>query len=278
MKCFYHGVDLDGMCSGAIVRHRYPVCEMIPINYGQRFNLKEVEYGEPVFVVDFTLNPFSLMIELDDKTELTWIDHHATAVNEAVKNSFDPPGIRDENKAACELTWKWLFPGTEVPFAIKLLAKYDIWEHNWSPFVLPFQYGMQSIDTDPHANIWTLLFEGDSLVPIQNLTNSGRNILKYIEKENRQHAETYSFITSFEGYTCICCNKGSSGSKVFDSVWNDKDHDLMITFCRTRRKVWRVSLYTPHEGIDCGSIAKKYGGGGHMKAASFTCKEIPFEI
>ena len=29
MKCYYHSADLDGHCSGEIVRRRYPECQMI---------------------------------------------------------------------------------------------------------------------------------------------------------------------------------------------------------------------------------------------------------
>jgi nanoRNase/pAp phosphatase (c-di-AMP/oligoRNAs hydrolase) len=28
--------------------------------------------------------------------------------------------------------------------------------------------------------------------------------------------------------------------------------------------------------VDCGAIAKSYGGGGHVKAAGFSCKDLPF--
>lgn len=37
MKCFYHSSDLDGHCSGVIIKQKYPKCEMIGINYGQDF-------------------------------------------------------------------------------------------------------------------------------------------------------------------------------------------------------------------------------------------------
>ena len=37
MKCFYHSADLDGHCSGAIVKMVYPECELIGINYGDKF-------------------------------------------------------------------------------------------------------------------------------------------------------------------------------------------------------------------------------------------------
>ena len=52
MKCFYHSSDLDGHCSGAIVKARFPECEMIGINYGQPFPWGDIEEGEIVYMVD----------------------------------------------------------------------------------------------------------------------------------------------------------------------------------------------------------------------------------
>jgi hypothetical protein len=55
-------------------------------------------------------------------------------------------------------------------------------------------------------------------------------------------------------------------------------YDIMITFCRSPDKMWNVSLYSTKPEIDCGAIAKSFGGGGHRGASGFQCKELPFEI
>lgn len=38
MYCFYHSKDLDGKCSGAIVKYKFPDCNMIGIDYGDKFD------------------------------------------------------------------------------------------------------------------------------------------------------------------------------------------------------------------------------------------------
>jgi hypothetical protein len=53
MKWFYHSADLDGHCSGAIIKQKYPDCEMIGINYGETIDYSRIETGETVFMVDF---------------------------------------------------------------------------------------------------------------------------------------------------------------------------------------------------------------------------------
>lgn len=284
MKCFYHKTDLDGKCSGAVVKCQYPECEMIPIDYGQKVESLKYIKDETVYMVDFTLEPFSRMIDLAERTNFVWIDHHRTAIEEAKKRSFNPSGVRDHNFAACELTWKYCFPDHDVPLGVTLLGRYDVWDHDWrkeewGPVngVLLFQYGMRLEDGNPESSIWDDVFV-DRIDFVDRIIERGRIVYQYVQQENEKYVNGFSFVTTFEDYTCICCNKGVANSKLFDSVWNEKEHDLMMTFCRANNEFWLVTLYAIDDRIDCGIIAKKYGGGGHRGAAGFRCKNLPFEI
>lgn len=284
MKCFYHKSDLDGECSGAIIRYGYSECELIPIDYGQKLSIKRL-VGETVFVVDFTFTPFDLMLELDTIADLVWIDHHKSAIEESKKRNFNPAGIRDIQFAACELTWKYYFPDETMPLSVKLLGRYDVWDHNWmdtyswkgTSGVLLFQYGMKLLDTNPYSPIWDDLFKDDIKI-IENIIKDGEIIYKYVQMNNTKYVHGFSFTTTFEGYTCLCCNRGSTNSKLFDTIWDEKQYDLMITFCRTKKHTWVVTIYTTHKSIDCSNIAKNYGGGGHKQVAGFHCKNLPFKI
>jgi len=45
------------------------------------------------------------------------------------------------------------------------------------------------------------------------------------------------------------------------------------------REIKRINLESVDPSvIDCGAIAKTFGGGGHKKAAGFQCGELPFEL
>ena len=116
-------------------------------------------------------------------------------------------------------------------------------------------------------------------------------------------------------FKAIAVNLGHTNSKMFDSVWRQKcptcygegkkaeiyadldgealptlitcpacegtgyiePYDLMIIFCRRKDHKWNVSLYSTKEHVDCGAIAKTFGGEGHKGAAGFQCEELPFE-
>ncbi len=295
MKCFYHA-DLDGHCAGAIVKLKFPDVQLYEINYGWKFPWDEISPGEGVFMVDFALQPHSDMERLQKRCNLTWIDHHKTAI-EAAGIGFDPPGLRMVGRAACDLAWEYLFPGLPLPLAVKLLGEYDVWDHA-DDRTLPFQYGMKLARSNPanDMSIWVELLGGnDKLLDV--IMKQGELILQYENKQNQDYCKAYSFeskisftqidpipnlsfgcITSRVVLKAICCNRGNASSKLFDSVWDPDKYDIMVTFIRLASKKWTVSLYSTKPEVDCGRIAKHYGGGGHAGAAGFQCDILPFEV
>lgn len=343
IHCMFHSQDLDGHCSGAIVKYRFPEAVMHPINYGDEFPWHEIQRDDEVYMVDFCLQPRSLMRRLVDSFgTLHYIDHHADAVKE-MRHMCGPNGLaymgRDclGEKAACELTWEYLFPDRPVPLAVKLLSLYDSWTyqgHELEGMVLPFQMRMRMENLNPRdwekcEGKWLSLFEdewtaSDKSRSIHVLIEEGRLLLSYDEEQKRRYVKTYGFDTTLDWvrkgdtellldrYKAITVNLGHTNSKVFDSVangwwcetcekWIDPvdvtfqerhdersggcgesvdwlpKYDLMITFCRRSDRLWNVSLYSTKASIDCGAVAKTFGGGGHKGAAGFQCESLPFE-
>jgi len=265
---------------------------MIGINYGQEFPWDKIQKDEQVFMVDFTLQPFDLMERLRELAYLIWIDHHKTEVQEAARRGFNCGGIRRIGTGACELVWKYCMPGDPTPLAVQLLSEYDVWNHT-DPRTLPFQYGVRmKANTYPdNQTFWGRLFNDDGYV--RQFTLDGDMILKYEGQQNAKFCRAYAFETILvtpDHYAnaslptarvliAICANRGFTNSKVFDSVYDPAKHDLMITFCRLKPPAhkWTVSLYSTKPEVDCGAIAKAYGGGGHQGAAGFQCETLPFE-
>lgn len=279
MKCFYHSADLDGHCSGALVKRFFPLCEMVGINYGQEFPWDSIEKGERVFMVDFSLQPFTDMIKLRGMCDLTWVDHHETAISDARKHDFIVDGKLAIGIAGCELVWRYLYPADSVPRAVYLLGRYDVWDHG-DEDTLPFQYGMrQYTNTLPdNTGFWEEVLTHKYLW--EKIADTGRTLLSYEAAQNEKFCRAYSFETNFNGFTGICANRGFTNSQVFDSVYDPEKHHMMITFCRLKlpAKKWTVSLYSTRNDVDCGAIAKSFGGGGHKGAAGFQCDNLPFDF
>ena len=273
MKCFFHKSDLDGHCSGAIVKNKYPDCEMIGVDYSDNLELfsKTFLKNETIIVVDFCFNRED-MEWLNDNTDLHWIDHHISAIEKM--KGLECKGIREIGQSGCELTWKYLHLDP-MPLAVKLLGRYDVWDHKDAQ-VLPFQYGFRMFEsTLPDSDIWNTFLKNIPITDrnIHNVINTGKTILNYEKKQNEIYANDMSFEIKFEGYRAIVINKAFTNSKIFDSVYDPEKHDIMILFGVKPGQI-KYTLYSTKSDIDVSKIAAKYGGGGHAGAAGFLTSEL----
>lgn len=277
MKCIFHGDDLDGKCSAAIIAIIFPECEFIGMNYTSKFPWDKIEPGESVIMVDFCLQPVEQMLKLEKLADLTWIDHHEQAIKAVAEAGFNAPGYRRVGMAACELTWAY-FHISPAPRAVTLLGRYDVFDFR-EPAVEPFQYGMRILDNEPCSAIWgSLLPEKTGRVPdnerlIERITKEGEVAVRYRDAEAADYMRLYSFETKFEGQRALCVNRGHSGKQLFGKA---EGFDLLIGFVRDPSGTWTVSLYS--STVDVAEIADKYGGGGHKNAAGFQAEELPFKI
>lgn len=267
MYCFYHSKDLDGKCSGAIVKYKFPDCNMIGIDYGDKFDWNIVK-GEKVIIVDYTPDD-EIMQWLIDNTHLVWIDHHISTINKFEKYVIH--GMRKNDVAACYLTWWYFFPFDPVPYSVRRLSDYDIWDHS-NFYTLPYQYGMKIYDCDPENQyFWRQVFFDNTL--FHNIADKGKDIWYYERKRAEEYVKKYgyeekgSFLDGKE-YNCLMLNTGFGSSTLFDSVYNEKKHDIMVCYINDGNKI-HYSIYSKKDDIDCSEIAKLYNGGGHKQAAGF---------
>jgi len=165
--------------------------------------------------------------------------------------------------AGCELTWNYFFPETEVPEAVRLLGRYDVWDHE-DPNVLPFQMGIRLENTwpdDKNMSMWQNYFSKFSEELIKDTINKGKTILLYQKQENEKYAKNCAMEIDFRGFKAIAINKLLTNSQLFDSVWDENKYDLMITFGLRANGMWTMSFYTTKEDVNCSQIAKSLGGG-----------------
>src|SRR5579872_7067039 len=132
MICVYHNKDLDGYCSGAIVKRKYPDAVMLGWDYGQPLPFDDsAVIGEDVILIDISL-PVLKMAQLASVSKsFTWIGHHISAINEfnAFPEETRITAILENGISACEGGWKYLFPEVIMPTAVKLIGEYDTWRN-----------------------------------------------------------------------------------------------------------------------------------------------------
>jgi len=288
MKCYYHR-DMDGKCAAAIVYDKFhselgSYLQMIDIDYKDDFDPNSISKDEVVWILDFSFHPEVMEQILKITQDITWIDHHKSAME--YKYSKELKGIRDINFAGCELTWKFLHPNDTMPRIVEMLGRYDIWDFSkYGDDLNRLQSGIRLYDTSPQSiswNIWlSTKYSGQDLDGIgycmdelNVLLDEGSIALKYRNRTWASLIKAWGFFATFEGYKAICCNAGSVSSQMFDTI--TEDYDVMMPFIFDGKQ-WTISVYTKKDNIDCAELAKKYGGGGHKKAAGFQCKELPFK-
>lgn len=279
---FYHSIDLDGHCSGAIAAYYFrspKFFKLHPIDHGDRFPWEEINPDDEVYMLDFALPPQD-MERLCVHSSVTWIDHHKRnidLVKKAIVENTLYQGTQEDGIAACEQTWTWFF-GREIPLAVTLLGSYDVWDHS-DEDTLPFQYGMRMCITDPikerSMKLWEQLFDIKNRHLISDICSEGRVCVRYQKQQDARYLELQGFSLHFHGHHCIACNIGKpyANSQMFGEDF--EHYDMVIAFVYVEDK-WVVSLYTQDDTIDVAEIAAKYGGGGHAKAAGFKCKDLPW--
>jgi oligoribonuclease NrnB/cAMP/cGMP phosphodiesterase (DHH superfamily) len=265
MKCFHH-TDGDGLCSGAIVKKFYgDKYEYIKYDY-KDFPYDSIEKDEEIILVDCSCDFYKL---LEITNNITWIDHHLSVIKEYEHLKLQ--GLRVDGTAACELCWRYFYPSIKTPYAVELLGDYDVWKFAHGEATNYFQTAFYLNDHSLNSKIWDEWLN-PGYFPMEEL-EQGKIALQYRNNYYKGLIKSLSFFAEFEGYKAICCNAGSVSSQLFDSV--KEEYDIMIPFSWDGEQ-WKCSVYTTKD-IDVSKIARKYGGNGHLQAAGFRCKELPFK-
>lgn len=291
MKCFYHN-DMDGRCAAYWVREYAGGSpeDFIAMDYGMKFPMDIIAPGEPVYIVDYSIEPHEMADLLIITPHVIWIDHHKTAI---AKYADFPQGIRGiqfDGIAGCELTWmfvsgRWVeymddSPGKnpevayaealftardEVPRFTRLIGDRDTWQWNYGDEARYLHAGLLSQDTTPFAKTWDKLAED-----IAPFIRDGISISRYQKQQNEYLLEARGFEAEFMGLKAICLNaEYLTNSEVFGERLKDYDLGLCFSF---NGKYWTVGLYSAN--IDVSELATMFTcngkrGGGHKGAAGF---------
>lgn len=281
--CFYHAADHDGHTSGAIAKLANPNIILRPIDYGIEFPWDDIKREDTVIMIDFSLQPFKEMVELNQMCKFVWIDHHFSAIKDMKESGERFEGIQKTGLGACGLAWEYFHPGEAIPRAIKLLAEYDVFTLT-DPLCLDFEYGVRSHDTNPilpeALSLYEMLIDpGDQTeITIDNIAQEGKIVRNYLKVFDKNYMDLAMYETEFEGLKCLCLNRLRCGSQAFDIVPNRHEYDAFIAYGWIKDK-WTVGLYSDRHDIDVAAICHKYGGGGHKSlqgsCGGFEPKELP---
>lgn len=291
MKCFYHN-DSDGKCaafwvaSNVRIHDKYndmPVFQ--EIDYRTKFPMETIRKDEQVYIVDYSISPDEMRELLNITKDVTWIDHHKTAIEKYKEFEHEIRGIRYDGVSACMLTYCYIHHMTargegeikpfdismteDAPMFTKLIDDWDVWKFNYGDDTRYFQIAFNTYDFSPCADTWDMFFDNDGE---QTLIEQGKIMIQYRDNWAKNYMKL-GFETEFEGHKCFAVNLGCCNSEYFKSLPEGK-YEILIPFVFDGN-VYTVSLYSTT--VDVSEIAKKYGGGGHKGASGFQIKELPFK-
>lgn len=291
MKCFYHN-DADGHCAAHWVNVSYSDLydepdydyEYIEMTYSTPFPIESIRKDEVVYIVDFSISPDEMRELLKITKNVTWIDHHITAIEKYKDFEYDIRGVRYDGVAACMLTYCYLNHMTDgghgeikpfeiemsykAPFYTELIADWDVWTFDFGNLTKAFITAFNAEDTHPLGDFWSKVDYDFT----QHLIGKGFIMLEYRDGYMKDYTKL-GFEVEFEGYRCFAMNIGHANSEFFKSI-DDGSYDIFMPFVFDGSD-WTLSMYSKGD-VDVSEIAKKYGGGGHKNAAGFHCDELPW--
>lgn len=233
---------------------------------GDRADYHAAKYGEPppdvvgknVVVLDFSYDNATTKRLMKEAKSFLVIDHHKSAMVEL----HDVSCTRfDMNHSGAMLAWKFFHPGKDAPRMIKFIEDRDLWK--WEiPYSKEFAAAFDMVPFDFEEFDKYL---DDSAV--DSAQERGAYILAYsktVISKIAKHASS----RKIDGKEVLVVNSPHWMSEIGAALSPRCDYALIWFWDHETRQV-KVSLRAHHEDSDVSEVAKRFGGGGHRKAAGF---------
>lgn len=284
MVCLYH-LDDDGKCAAGIVNKLGILdnfgMKFFEMNYGFVIPYNEIQKNEVVYIVDFSITPEEMRELLKITCNVTWIDHHVSAIEKYEGFEVGLSGIRSTKYSGCMLTYLYLTRQTHllekdpkelsrdenIPLIVRFCDDYDMWRFNLAD-TKDFHQGFAIVNKEPNSPIW---FKNTPEM-LMNIIQTGKAVKQYRANMMEAIIKSYGYESTFEGYSCYVLNQGIISSEDFNSIDTTK-YDILVGWIYSGDEKWHYQLRSKEDGPDVRAIAEKYGGGGHIHAAGFTADE-----
>jgi oligoribonuclease NrnB/cAMP/cGMP phosphodiesterase (DHH superfamily) len=215
--------------------------------------------GKVVAILDFSYNNATTKEMIEIAKDLIIIDHHKSAVVELhdISNTHF-----DMTHSGARLAWDFFHPGKDAPKFIDYIEDRDLWK--WE---LPYSKEFSAaFDMVPFEFEEFEKFEDDSV--FDDAVKRGSYVLAYSKTVVKKVCEKAEH-RKFEGNDVMVVNSSHWMSEIGSKLSPDCDFAVIWYYDHTSRNI-KVSLRAFHDDADVSEVAKRFGGGGHRKAAGFT--------
>ncbi len=217
--------------------------------------------GKTVAILDFSFDNKTTKKMIKDTKGLIVIDHHKSAVVEL----HDIPNTHfDMTHSGAILSWNFFHPGKDAPKFIQYIEDRDLWK--WE-----LAYSKEfsaAFDMVPYEFEEFEKFEDDSV--FDDSVKRGSYILAYSKTVVKKICDK-AVSKKMNGKHVMVVNSSHWMSEIGAKLAPDCDFALIWYYDHNDTMI-KVSLRAFHDYIDVSEVSKKFGGGGHKKAAGFMLK------
>lgn len=262
--CIYHGNCLDGF--GAAWGVRNALGDTVKFHKGIHQQIPPDVSGCDVLLVDFSYKKNVLQEMLKTAVSITILDHHISAkeeLSDLLKNG-KIKGRFDMEKSGAMLVWEWFNSDKPVPLLIKHIQDRDLWQFKLEG-TREINSALSSYPFD--FEVWDKLMDSEKH-DLEDLKRDGIAIERRLQKDIKELIKTGVMRMNIGGYNVPVLNASSA---YVSDAGNIMSKGEPFAACYWDHPDGRsFSLRSNEEGVDVSEIAKKYGGGGHIKASGFT--------
>lgn len=267
----YHAGCADGFCAAWLFWKEYPDAEFIPANYGDE---SPDVTGRIVYVVDFSY-PRDVLLRMYEQAELLVVlDHHKTA-----KADLDglPFCTFDMDKSGGRLAWEYLYDHVEGYWSPYALRQVPPWIVSYTEDRDLWRWAMEdSRAVNAALRSYPMTFESwDEITSYADATErlklGGEAILRdqqitVAAKVYQAHEVRVESEPDFPRW--MVCNATTLVSETAGELAKATGVGCCWFEMADGSRVYSLRAVAD-SNVDVSVIAKRFGGGGHAKAAGF---------
>ncbi len=228
--------------------------------------------NKEIFVLDNCLFKKEQKLLLKANKNLTVIDHHFSNEKEV---GAAPNFVFDLNHSAAILSWNFFHPKKKMPKLFEHIEDLDLWK-----FKLPNTYKLSTLFRyfDYDFKVWDKLIKDFRIPKKRILLIELAKTLSFYEDKYIETILKNAELVKFGKYKIYALNSPILNSQIgarlhkklppMSIVWHERDGFRFISL-------------RSNDSVDVSKIAKKFGGGGHKKAAGFKLsvkKPFPWKV
>lgn len=216
--------------------------------------------GKNVIVLDFAFDKKTTRSLMKEASSFTMRDHHKSAMI-ALEGVAKPDWFQLDH-SGCILAWEFFHPGVEPPRFLRFIENRDM---GWRPYLEYSREFSMAFDMTPFEfQAYDRMLNASA---VDDCISRGAHILPYAETAIDRACKR-AVRRKLRGKDVLVTNATQWISEIGQKLAPDCDFAL-VWFWDHIEGYAKVSLRSFHPDIDCGTIAKRFGGGGHADIAGF---------